>query len=386
VNSSTVVANGIYLPAANTVGIAANSGLVASFTATGMNGTIIGATTPAAATFTTAAATTFTGALVGNASTATALATARAIYGNNFDGTAALTGIIASTYGGTGNGFAKFSGPATSEKTFTLPNASCGILTDNAAVTAAQGGTGITSYAVGDLLYASAGTTLSKLAGVATGNALISGGVATAFSWGKIGLATHVSGNLPVTNLNSGTLASATTFWCGDGTWKTPSGSGGITLGTLVASTSGTSIDFTGIPAGTKRIIINFNNVSGNGSSHFLVQFRVGGAAVTTSYVNTTGAWGFSSSPITSVFSAAGLPVLNSSGYNISGIVTLNLMDSSTNLWSMSYTGSIYNGVAAGCATGGGSRAMSGAVDGVRITFVNGTDSFDLGSMNIQYE
>jgi hypothetical protein len=60
----------------------------------------------------------------GNAGTATALATARAIYGNNFDGTAALTQIIASTYGGTGNGFAKFSGPSSSEKTFTLPNAS----------------------------------------------------------------------------------------------------------------------------------------------------------------------------------------------------------------------------------------------------------------------
>jgi hypothetical protein len=52
------------------------------------------------------------------------LTTARAIYGNNFDGSAALTQIIASTFGGTGNGFTKFSGPAASEKTFTLPNAS----------------------------------------------------------------------------------------------------------------------------------------------------------------------------------------------------------------------------------------------------------------------
>lgn len=54
---------------------------------------------------------------------AATLTTTRAIYGNNFDGSAALTQIIASTYGGTGNGFTKFSGPATSEKTFTLPNA-----------------------------------------------------------------------------------------------------------------------------------------------------------------------------------------------------------------------------------------------------------------------
>jgi hypothetical protein len=60
----------------------------------------------------------------GKAAKATILETTRAIYGNNFDGSAAVTGIIASTYGGTGNGFAKFTGPTTSEKTFTLPNSS----------------------------------------------------------------------------------------------------------------------------------------------------------------------------------------------------------------------------------------------------------------------
>jgi len=67
-------------------------------------------------------------------------------------------------------------------------------------ITAAKGGTGQTSYAVGDLLYASTTTALSKLADVATGNALISGGVSTAPSWGKIGLTTHVSGTLPTAN------------------------------------------------------------------------------------------------------------------------------------------------------------------------------------------
>jgi hypothetical protein len=55
---------------------------------------------------------------------AATLTTPRAIYGNNFDGSAALAQIIASTYGGTGNGFTKFSGPTTSEKTFALPDAS----------------------------------------------------------------------------------------------------------------------------------------------------------------------------------------------------------------------------------------------------------------------
>jgi hypothetical protein len=67
-------------------------------------------------------------------------------------------------------------------------------------IPATQGGTGITSYAVGDLLYADTTTTLAKLADVATGNALISGGVATAAAWGKIGLTTHVTGILPIAN------------------------------------------------------------------------------------------------------------------------------------------------------------------------------------------
>jgi len=79
-------------------------------------------------------------------------------------------------------------------------------------VPATAGGTGQTSYAVGDLIYADTTTTLAKLPDVATGNALISGGVSTAPSWGKIGLTTHVSGTLPVTNGGTGT---ATAFTAG---------------------------------------------------------------------------------------------------------------------------------------------------------------------------
>ncbi len=131
---------------------------------------------------------------------AATLTTSRLIYGGSFNGSANVTNIIASTYGGTGNGFTKFTGAATAEKTYTLPNANATILTDNAAVTVAQGGTGNNSYTVGDLLYASGATTLSKLSGVATGNALISGGSSTAPSWGKIGLTTHISGTLPIAN------------------------------------------------------------------------------------------------------------------------------------------------------------------------------------------
>ena len=71
-------------------------------------------------------------------------------------------------------------------------------------VPATAGGTGQTSYAIGDILYADTTTSLAKLADVATGNALISGGVGVAPSWGKIGLTTHVSGTLGVSNGGTG--------------------------------------------------------------------------------------------------------------------------------------------------------------------------------------
>jgi hypothetical protein len=104
-------------------------------------------------------------------------------------------------------------------------------------VPATAGGTGQTSYAVGDLLYADTTTTLAKLADVATGNALISGGVSTAPSWGKIGLTTHVSGTLPVAN--GGTNASSASITAFNNiTGYSASGATGTTSTNLVFSTS----------------------------------------------------------------------------------------------------------------------------------------------------
>lgn len=69
---------------------------------------------------------------------------------------------------------------------------------------AANGGTGQSSYAIGDITYANSSTTLAKLADIATGNALLSGGVGLAPAYGKVGLTTHVSGTLPAANGGTG--------------------------------------------------------------------------------------------------------------------------------------------------------------------------------------
>src|SRR3990167_1647939 len=82
-----------------------------------------------------------------------------------------------------------------------LTNDSGELTIQEAPIPVDDGGTGLAVYAVGDILYADTTTSLARLADVATGNALISGGVGVAPTWGKIGLTTHVTGDLPFANL-----------------------------------------------------------------------------------------------------------------------------------------------------------------------------------------
>lgn len=112
----------------------------------------------------------------------------------------------------------------------TPSTATAGAITVAGTLVPANGGTGIASYAIGDLIYASGATTLSKLADVATGNALISGGIGVAPSWGKIVLTTSVSGVLPVANGGTGVA----TFTLNGLVY-------GNTTGTLLVTAAGTT-------------------------------------------------------------------------------------------------------------------------------------------------
>jgi hypothetical protein len=103
-----------------------------------------------------------------------------------------------------------------------------------------RGGTGIGSYTIGDLLYASGATTLSSLADVATGNVLISGGVGIAPTWGKVNLATAVTGTLPVANGGTGaTTLTPNGVLYGNGTGAVQATSAGTSAQLLVANGSG---------------------------------------------------------------------------------------------------------------------------------------------------
>jgi hypothetical protein len=100
----------------------------------------------------------------------------------------------------------------TSLSGLTPSTATSGTVTLAGTLGPTSGGTGLTAYTTGDIIYASATNTLSALADVATGNALISGGVGVAPSWGKIGLTTHVSGTLPIANGGTGATTASAAF------------------------------------------------------------------------------------------------------------------------------------------------------------------------------
>jgi len=167
-----------------------------------------------------------------------------------------------------------------------------------------------------------------------------------------------------------------------NGTTGVQGNSGAFVRGTAVASTSGTSIDFTSIPSWVKRVTVMFQGVSTSGTS--IPQIQIGsGSFVTTGYLGT----GFIAlntfAPAISQNSTGFLTAGDCAAtYTTHGSIVLTNITGNT--W-------VINGIlgqsdAVRIQMCGGSLALGGTLDRVRITTVNGTDTFDAGSINILYE
>ena len=211
----------------------------------------------------------------------------------------------------------------------------------------------------------------------ATINASTSSGIVqTADTSGELALQSN--GTTKLTVSSTGVAITGATL---NGASITSFGGGVITSGTAQASTSGTSIDFTGIPSWVKRVTVMFNGVSTSGTSQMQVQ--IGAGSVTTSGYLSVGGDFVISGGVGGTTSTTGFVT----GDNVSNAVRhghMVITSFGSNIWVSSHT--IGSTTSNYVALGGGSIALSGTLDRVRITTVNGTDTFDAGSINILFE
>jgi len=153
-----------------------------------------------------------------------------------------------------------------------------------------------------------------------------------------------------------------------------------MTLGTSIATTSGTYVELTGIPSWAKKVSVLFNKVGITGASNMLVQLGTSGGIQGNNY---EAQGSVVNASVATLNSTSGFPIRNvESSARISGIMTIATLGS--NLWVMSGTLTVIGGTAS-VQMVAGSIQLSGVLDRVRINALN-AENLDEGSVNIIYE
>ena len=295
-----------------------------------------------------------------------------------------------------------------------------GALTLDTALAAPSGGTGQSSYAVGDLLYADTTTTLAKLASVAEGSVLRAKGVGTAPAWEQVDLTTDVTGVLPAANggtglsdpgtagnvlrsdgagawtssaLSSATdtteglveLATTAEVQTGTDTTRaiTPAGlRGGALVKSSLRTPNTTYEDFLSIPSWVKRITVMFGGLSTNGSDPVIVQIGTSSGPETTGYTSTASYGGASGN-----YSNSTVGFLIDPGNQVGAAVSRKgcivlVSQPGGDGWVC------YGSVGGGNVTAAicGYKVLASTLDRVRITTSGGSDVFDTGYVSILYE
>ena len=190
-----------------------------------------------------------------------------------------------------------------------------------------------------------------------------------------------INGSGTITGVSAGGLpdASIVTADIVDGAITQAKRSEQLTLGSPQASTSGTSIDFTDIPSWVKRITVMFDGVSANGTSLFRIRLGDSGGIEDTGYFSmiTAAASAVSTSTYTNGFTAAG----GTAARSYKGMMQIALIGSNT--WAAMGT---FNDGTANNYFMSGTKTLSATLDSVRLTTVNGSDTFDAGTINLLLE
>ena len=253
----------------------------------------------------------------------------------------------------------------------------------NVASISATGTANATTYLRGDGAWATvsggggSGTVTSINANSTIGFTFTGGPVTTSGTLTLSGPTPGTSGNVLTSN---GTV------------WVSSAGAYPLTLSTVNAggtnpfpATGGpVSVDFTSIPSWVKRIIVSLTGVSTTGTSEVIFRIGTSGGIQSTGYLSTSSVI---STGVSATNDTTGFRIYNAGGVATdlrNGALTLSLLDSATGTWSA--TGIFGQSDAARNNFIGGSKALSGTLDRVRITTVGGTDTFDAGSINILYE
>ena len=240
---------------------------------------------------------------------------------------------------------------------------------------------------------------------------LRSGGVGVAPAWGKANLTTDVTGTLPVANGGTGQTTASAAFdalkqaatylttgvvelantaevQAGTDTSRaiTPADfrQGALVQGTVQNSTSGTVVDFTGIPSWAKRIIVMLFGVSTNGSTRMVVQIGTASGIETAGYFSNASYGGATSGMYTTNTTGYVLEPTGaaSAGYTRYGSIVIENFNGNT--WVSRSCISCYGGDVTSAGAGG--KTLSATLDRVRVTTVAAGDTFDAGQINIMYE
>jgi hypothetical protein len=254
-----------------------------------------------------------------------------------------------------------------------------------------HGGTGLTSYTVGDIIFADGTTSLAKLAGVATGNALISGGVGTAPSYGKIGLTTHISGTLAIGNGGTGqttagaainALLPAQTSQSGnylttDGTNPSWAAVPAPNNGTLTMNVSGTGLSgsatFTADQAGASTFTVTSNATSANTNSTIVARDASGNFSAGT----ITAALSGNAATATALQNArtiGGVSFDGTANINLPGVNTAGNQNTTGTAANVTGTVAIANGGTGATTQQTAINALAGAVTSAQYLRGNGTN------------